>query len=132
MAAIAVNIEEPLFESQTKIKLGSLTTIPDGGISIDKFVGDFVKEQVDNYLHKNTDIADIIIQKITENEKERKAIAGVTKLARERAKKANLHNRKLRDCRIHLNDAKGDLKEDSSIFITEATRLAAVSPRAAT
>ena len=118
-AAIAINIEEPLFESQTKIKLGSLTTIPDGGISIDKFVGDFVKEQVDNYLHKNTDIADIIIQKITENEKERKAIAGVTKLARERAKKANLHNRKLRDCRIHLNDAKGDLKEDSSIFITE-------------
>ena len=119
MAAIAINIEEPLIESQTKIKLGSLTTIPDGGISIDKFVGDFVKEQVDNYLHKNTDIADIIIQKITENEKERKAIAGVTKLARERAKKANLHNRKLRDCRIHLNDAKGDLKEDSSIFITE-------------
>lgn len=119
VAAIAVNIEEPLFESQTKIKLGSLTTIPDGGISIDKFVGDFVKEQVDNYLHKNTDIADIIIQKITENEKERKAIAGVTKLARERAKKANLHNRKLRDCRIHLNDAKGDLKEDTSIFITE-------------
>ena len=119
VAAIAINIEEPLFESQTKIKLGSLTTIPDGGISIDKFVGDFVKEQVDNYLHKNTDIADIIIQKITENEKERKAIAGVTKLARERAKKAKLHNRKLRDCRIHLNDAKGDLKEDSSIFITE-------------
>lgn len=119
VAAIAVNIEEPLFESQTKIKLGSLTTIPDGGISIDKFVGDFVKEQVDNYLHKNTDIADIIIQKITENEKERKAIVGVTKLARERAKKANLHNRKLRDCRIHLNDAKGELKEDSSIFITE-------------
>ena len=119
VAAIAINIEEPLFESQTKIKLGSLTTIPDGGISIDKFVGDFVKEQVDNYLHKNTDIADIIIQKITENEKERKAIAGVTKLARERAKKANLHNRKLRDCRSHLNDAKGDLKEDSSIFITE-------------
>ena len=119
VAAIAINIEEPLFESQTKIKLGSLTTIPDGGISIDKFVGDFVKEQVDNYLHKNTDIADIIIPKITENDKERNAIAGVTKLARERAKKANLHNRKLRDCRIHLNDAKGDLKEDSSIFITE-------------
>ena len=120
VAAIAINIEEPLFESQTKIKLGSLTTIPDGGISIDKFVGDFVKEQVDNYLHKNTDIADIIIQKITENEKERKAIAGVTKLARERAKKANLHNRKLRDCRIHLNDVKGKgLEEESCIFITE-------------
>ena len=119
VAAVSINIEEPLFESQTKIKLGSLSTIPDGGISIDKFVGDFIKEQVDNYLHKNTDIAEIIIQKITENEKERKAIAGVTKLARERAKKANLHNRKLRDCRIHLNDAKGDLKEESSIFITE-------------
>lgn len=119
VAAIAVNIEEPLFESQTKIKLGSLTTEPDGGVSIDKFVGDFVKEQVDNYLHKNPDVAEIIIQKITENEKERKAIAGVAKLARERSKKANLHNRKLRDCRIHLNDAKGDLKEESSIFITE-------------
>ena len=119
VAAIAVNIEEPLFESQTKIKLGSLTTEPDGGISIDKFVGDFVKEQVDNYLHKNTDVAEVIIQKITENEKERKAIAGVAKLARERSKKANLHNRKLRDCRVHLNDAKGELKEESSIFITE-------------
>ena len=82
-------------------------------------MGDFVKDRWTTNLHKNTDIADIIIQKITENEKERKAIAGVTKLARERAKKANLHNRKLRDCRIHLNDAKGDLKEDSSIFITE-------------
>ncbi len=119
VGAISVNIEEPLFESQTKIKLGSLTTIPEGGISIDKFVGDFVKEQVDNYLHKNPDVADIILQKITESEKERKAIAGVTKLARERAKKANLHNRKLRDCRIHLNDNKGDMKEESSIFITE-------------
>lgn len=119
VAAIAVNIEEPLFESQTKIKLGSLTTEPDGGISIDKFVGDFVKEQVDNYLHKNPDVAEVIIQKITENEKERKAIAGVAKLARERSKKANLHNRKLRDCRIHLNDPKGEHKEESSIFITE-------------
>ncbi len=119
VAAISVNIEEPLFESQTKIKLGSLTTVPDGGISIDKFVGDFVKEQVDNYLHKNTDIAEIILQKITENEKERKAIAGVAKLARERSKKANLHNRKLRDCRVHLTDAKGARQEESCIFITE-------------
>ncbi len=119
VAAISINIEEPLFESQTKIKLGSLTTIPDGGISIDKFVGDFVKAQVDNYLHKNTDIAEIILQKVTESEKERKAIAGVAKLARERSKKANLHNRKLRDCRIHLNDTKGELQEESSIFITE-------------
>ena len=119
VAAIAVNIEEPMFESQTKIKLGSLTTIPDGGVSIDKFVGDFVKEQVDNFLHKNTDIAEILLQKIVENEKERKAIAGVAKLARERSKKANLHNRKLRDCRIHLNDPKGNQQEESSIFITE-------------
>lgn len=119
VAAIAINIEEPLFESQTKIKLGSLTTIPDGGISIDKFVGDFVKTQVDNYLHRNPQTADIILQKVNESEKERKAMAGITRLARERAKKANLHNRKLRDCRIHLNDTKGEMKEESSIFITE-------------
>ena len=128
VGAISINIEEPLFESQTKIKLGSLTTIPDGGISIDKFIGDFVKEQVDNYLHRNPDIAEVIIQKISENEKERKAMAGVAKLARERSKKANLHNRKLRDCRIHLNDQKTSKKDEdmendprleSSIFITE-------------
>ena len=84
-----------------------------------KFVGDFVKTEVDNYLHKHMDVADVMLQKIQESEKERKAIAGVTKLARERAKKANLHNRKLRDCRFHLNDAKGDKKEESCIFITE-------------
>ncbi|MEE0520056.1 MAG: toprim domain-containing protein, partial [Bacteroidaceae bacterium] len=82
-------------------------------------VGDFVKTEVDNFLHKNLDIAEIIEDKIKENERDRKAIAGVTKLARERAKKANLHNRKLRDCKIHLNDPKGDLKEESAIFITE-------------
>lgn len=119
VAAIAINIQEPQFESQTKIKLGSLTMEPGGGISVNKFVGDFVKNEVDNYLHKNPDIAEIILQKIQDNERDRKAIAGVTKLARERAKKANLHNRKLRDCRIHLNDAKGDNKEESCIFITE-------------
>ena len=119
VAAIAINIQEPQFESQTKIKLGSLTMEPGGGISVNKFVGDFVKNEVDNYLHKNPDIAEILLQKIQDNERDRKAIAGVTKLARERAKKANLHNRKLRDCRIHLNDAKGDNKEESSIFITE-------------
>ena len=139
VAAIAVNVIEPTFESQTKIKLGSLYMAPDkdsdgqpyplSGVSVNKFVGDFVKEQVDNYLHRNADTADILLQKIQESEKERKAIAGVTKLARERAKKANLHNRKLRDCRIHLNDAvKGGRKDDddtadprydSSIFITE-------------
>ena len=119
VAAIAINIQEPQFESQTKIKLGSLTMEPNGGISVNEFIGDFVKTEVDNYLHKNLDVADVIQQKIQENERDRKAIAGVTKLARERAKKANLHNRKLRDCRIHLNDAKGDKKEDSCIFITE-------------
>ena len=119
VAAIAINVEEPQFESQTKIKLGSLTMEPNGGISVNKFVGDFIKNEVDNFLHKNTDIAETIQQKIQENERDRKAIAGVTKLARERAKKANLHNRKLRDCRIHLNDAKGDRKEESCIFITE-------------
>ena len=86
---------------------------------MNKFVGDFVKTEVDNYLHKNLDVAEIIEEKIKDNERDRKAIAGVTKLARERAKKANLHNRKLRDCKIHLNDPKGELKEESSIFITE-------------
>ncbi|MBR2193582.1 MAG: type IIA DNA topoisomerase subunit B [Bacteroidaceae bacterium] len=119
IAAIAINVEEPQFESQTKIKLGSLTMEPNGGISVNKFVGDFIKNEVDNYLHRNPDVAEIIEQKIKDNERDRKAIAGVTKLARERAKKANLHNRKLRDCRIHLNDARGDRKEDSCIFITE-------------
>ena len=119
VAAIALNVEEPMFESQTKIKLGSLTMEPNGGVSIDKYVGDFVHEQVDNFLHKNPDIAEVLIQKISESEKERKAMAGVAKIARERAKKANLHNRKLRDCRVHLNDAKGDLLEESAIFITE-------------
>lgn len=119
VAAIAINVQEPQFESQTKIKLGSLTMEPNGGISVNKFVGDFIKLEVDNFLHKNLDIAEIIENKVKENERDRKAIAGVTKLARERAKKANLHNRKLRDCRIHLNDAKGDRKEESCIFITE-------------
>src|SRR5574344_369605 len=99
VAAIAINVEEPVFESQTKIKLGSTLMAPNGE-SINKCVGDFVKREVDNYLHIHTDVAEIIENKIKESEKERKAIAGVTKLARERAKKANLHNRKLRDCRF--------------------------------
>ena len=136
VAAISVRVIEPMFESQTKIKLGSLMMAPtkdkDGhpfplsGVSVNKFVGDFVKEQVDNYLHKNLDTAEVMLQKIQESERDRKAMAGVTKLARERAKKANLHNAKLRDCRIHLNEApkKGynkdnDPRFDSSLFITE-------------
>ncbi|MDD6894670.1 MAG: DNA topoisomerase IV subunit B [Prevotellaceae bacterium] len=119
VAAIAIRVIEPTFESQTKIKLGSLTMTPNGGVSINKYVGDFIKTEVDNFLHKNQDVADVMLQKIQESEKERKAMAGVTKLARERAKKANLHNRKLRDCRIHFSDAKNERKEESSIFITE-------------
>ena len=118
VAAIAVNVEEPMFESQTKIKLGSLTMSPDG-VSVNKYVGDFIKTEVDNYLHRHADVAEVMLQKIQASEKERKEMAGVTKLARERAKKANLHNRKLRDCRIHFSDAKNDRKEESSIFITE-------------
>ena len=118
VAAIAVNVEEPMFESQTKIKLGSLTMSPDG-VSVNKYVGDFIKTEVDNYLHKHADVAEVMLQKIQASEKERKEMAGVTKLARERAKKANLHNRKLRDCRIHFSDVKNDRKEESSIFITE-------------
>ena len=118
VAAIAINVEEPVFESQTKIKLGSTQMAPDGD-TINKYVGDFIKQQVDNYLHIHQDVAEVIEGKIKETERERKAMAGVTKLARERAKKANLHNRKLRDCRIHFSDVKNDRKEDSCIFITE-------------
>ena len=127
VAAIAINVEEPMFESQTKTKLGSNNMWPavpqedkPAGPSINKYVGDFVKTEVDNYLHKNPLVAEVMLQKIQDSEKERKAIAGVTKLARERAKKANLHNRKLRDCRYHLSDGKGKEQEaDSCIFITE-------------
>ena len=126
VAAIALDVEEPMFESQTKTKLGSNNMWPavpqedkPAGPSINKFVGDFIKTEVDNYLHKNPQVADVMLQKIQESEKERKAIAGVTKLARERAKKANLHNRKLRDCRFHLNDVRGDKQEETCIFITE-------------
>lgn len=119
VAAIAINVEEPVFESQTKIKLGSTQMAPDGE-TINKYVGDFLKREVDNYLHiHKEDVADILENKIKESERERKAMAGVTKLARERAKKASLHNRKLRDCRIHFCDAKNELKEETSIFITE-------------
>jgi topoisomerase-4 subunit B len=118
VAAIAINVEEPVFESQTKIKLGSTQMAPDGD-TINKYVGDFIKQQVDNYLHIHQDVTEVIEGKIKESERERKAMAGVTKLARERAKKANLHNRKLRDCRIHFSDSKNERKEESCIFITE-------------
>jgi topoisomerase-4 subunit B len=120
VAAVSIKVEEPVFESQTKTKLGSKDMGPDGP-SVGKFIGDFIKKELDNYLHKNLETSDILLRKIQDSEKERKAIAGVTKLARERAKKANLHNRKLRDCRVHLNDAKGDNK---------AKRAVSLSPRA--
>lgn len=119
VAAIAIDVEEPMFESQTKTKLGSNNMWPDGP-TVNKYVGDFIKTEVDNFLHKNPLVTEVMLQKIQDSEKERKAIAGVTKLARERAKKANLHNRKLRDCRFHLSDGKGKEQEtDSCIFITE-------------
>ena len=118
VAAVSIKVEEPVFESQTKTKLGSRDIGPEGP-SVSKFIGDFLKKELDNYLHKNAETADALLKKILESEKERKAIAGVTKLARERAKKSNLHNKKLRDCRVHYNDTKGDNVDQSSIFITE-------------
>ena len=119
VAAIAIDVEEPMFESQTKTKLGSNNMWPEGP-TVNKYVGDFIKTEVDNYLHKNPLVSEVMLQKIQDSEKERKAIAGVTKLARERAKKANLHNRKFRDCRFHLSDGKGkDQEAESCIFITE-------------
>jgi len=118
IAAVAISVEEPVFESQTKTKLGSRDMSPSGGISVSKFISDFLKKELDNYLHRSTETAAILLQKIQDSEKERKAIAGVTKLARERAKKVNLHNKKLRDCRTHYNDSKGDT-DNSCIFITE-------------
>ena len=119
-AVISVKVMEPQFEGQTKTKLGSRDMGPDGP-TVAKFISDFLKKELDNFLHKNLETSEIILKKIQESERERKAMAGVTKLARERAKKVNLHNSKLRDCRVHLNDAKGDedRKLASSIFLTE-------------
>lgn len=117
VAAVAISVEEPVFESQTKTKLGSRDVSKDG-VSVNKFISDFLKKELDNFLHRNTETSNILLQKIQDSEKERKAIAGVTKLARERAKKVNLHNKKLRDCRVHYNDPKGDT-DSSCIFITE-------------
>ncbi|MGM9830427.1 MAG: DNA topoisomerase IV subunit B [Paludibacteraceae bacterium] len=128
VGAIAINVEEPVFESQTKTKLGSRDMSPqEGSISVNKFVNDFIKRELDNYLHKHPGITEVMLQKIQDSEKERKAILGLTKATRERAKKNNINNPKLRDCRIHLNDTKPtirkdsdkDLRDMSSIFITE-------------
>ncbi|MEO8148159.1 MAG: DNA topoisomerase IV subunit B [Bacteroidia bacterium] len=118
MAAVSIRIQEPVFESQTKTKLGSQTTEPNGGQSLRNWIVDFVKKELDNYLHKNPDMAEAWKKKILQSERERKEIAGIKKLANERAKKANLHNKKLRDCRTHL-DSKNTDKYESTIFITE-------------
>ncbi|MCG8307689.1 MAG: type IIA DNA topoisomerase subunit B [Cytophagales bacterium] len=118
VGAISVRVMEPVFESQTKTKLGSQSVGPEGP-TMRTFVNDFVKKELDNYLHKRSDVADALLKRILQSERERKDIAGIKKLANERAKKANLHNKKLRDCRIHYDDRKGDRKEETMIFITE-------------
>ncbi|MBQ9218215.1 MAG: type IIA DNA topoisomerase subunit B [Muribaculaceae bacterium] len=122
VAAISIKVEEPVFESQTKIKLGSSNMWKDGP-TIYKYVNDFIKKELDDFLHKTPATADILLKKIQDNERDRKAIAGVTKQVRERAKKAALHNDKLRDCRVHFNDTRApkdnDRRDESSIFITE-------------
>ena len=117
-AAISIKIIEPVFESQTKTKLGSTEMEPDG-FTVRSHVNDFLKKELDNYLHRNTNISEIIEKKIKQAEHERKAMAGVKKLAKERAKKANLHNKKLRDCRVHYNDLKKEDRYETTIFITE-------------
>ena len=119
VAAISIKVQEPVFESQTKTKLGSRDMSPDGSLTVAKFIGDFIKRELDNYLHIESQTAEIMLHKIQESEKERKAIAGVTKQTRERAKKASRNNKKLRDCRVHYCDAKGDRRDDTSLFITE-------------
>lgn len=117
IAAVSIKVLEPVFESQTKTKLGSKEIAP-GGVSIRNFIGDFIKEHLDNFLHRRPDVADSILKKILDSEKERKAISGIQKLARERAKKANVNNKKLRDCRIHYSD-KHERAMESTLFITE-------------
>ncbi len=121
VAAISISVQDPVFESQTKIKLGStrVNSTDPNSMTIQKFVGDFVTKEIDRYLHINHNVAEILLKKIQESEKERKAIADVTKAARKTAQKVSLHNKKLRDCRIHFNDTKNDSKNDTCIFITE-------------
>ena len=124
VAAVSVRIQEPVFESQTKTKLGSKTIAPDDPTTVNKFVGDFIKKELDDYLHRHTDVAEEMLRKVARSEKERKAMSGLSKIAREKAKKVSLHNRKLRDCNVHLNDtlrasAKEDRRSESAIFITE-------------
>ncbi|NOQ27867.1 MAG: type IIA DNA topoisomerase subunit B [Bacteroidales bacterium] len=117
VAAVSIKVEEPVFESQTKTKLGSKNIAPNGP-SVRNFIADFLKKELDNFLHRNSEIADALHNKIIESEKERKAISGIKKLAKQRAKKASLHNKKLRDCRVHFN-SNAERKEETMIFITE-------------
>ncbi|MCK5028561.1 MAG: type IIA DNA topoisomerase subunit B, partial [Bacteroidales bacterium] len=117
VAAVSIKVEEPVFESQTKTKLGSKNIAPNGP-SVRNFIGDFLKNELDNYLHRNSEVAEALQRKIIESEKERKAISGIKKLAKQRAKKASLHNKKLRDCRVHYN-SNAERKEETMIFITE-------------
>ncbi|MBI3218382.1 MAG: type IIA DNA topoisomerase subunit B [Bacteroidetes bacterium] len=119
IGAIAIRVQEPVFESQTKTKLGSINMAPEGGQSVKNFVGDFVAKELEIYLHKNPKVAEEMLKRIMQSERERKEIAGIKKLANERAKKANLHNKKLRDCRFHFDDEKGEKGSESVIFITE-------------
>jgi topoisomerase-4 subunit B len=120
IAAIAIRVQEPVFESQTKTKLGSSNINPDPeSQSVKSFIGDFIKTELDNFLHKNPTIADAMLKRILQNERERKEIAGIKKLANDRAKKANLHNKKLRDCRVHYTDEKAEERYNSTLFITE-------------
>ncbi len=130
VAAVSVRIQEPMFESQTKTRLGSKEVAPNSSLTVNKFIGDFIKKELDDYLHKNSDTAADLLKKVAANEKVRKAMSGVAKLAREKAKKVSLHNRKLRDCHIHYNDSlklkpekdgsmPKDPREDTAIFITE-------------
>ena len=124
VAAVSVKVQEPMFDSQAKTRFNGKEIAPGSNVTVNKFVGDFIKKELDDYLHKHSDVAEAMLKKITASEKERKSLAGVAKLAREKAKKVSLHNRKLRDCRIHYNDSKGgakgeDRRDESSIFITE-------------
>ena len=118
IGAISLRVQEPVFESQTKTKLGSQHMAP-GGAPLRSFVGDFIKRELDNYLHKHPAVADALLKRITQSERERKDMAGIKKLANERAKKANLHNRKLRDCRLHYNEGRNEGHYNSTLFITE-------------
>jgi topoisomerase-4 subunit B len=119
VGAIAVRVQEPVFESQTKTKLGSLLINPETEVTVRTFVNDFVKRELDNYLHRNPQASDALLKRILQSERERKEIAGIKKLANERAKKANLHNKKLRDCRQHLDEEKSEMRLESTLFITE-------------